>query len=262
MTQLTDEMLVAYVDGELSPEDSAEVERAWKADQKVREAVQVFRDSAEWSRRAFDDVLREPVPERLIRAASGEAYAQGAETATPVAAPGRPRRARLVGLAMAASIALAIGIGGGYGLSSLVGPDQSGSDELMLVGTVDHGRTLHVALESTASGILTEIGDGADVMPLSTFVDRGGRYCREFQASLADPDGRRAAFGVACRRPTGFWQVEAVVAAPNPGQIHADRFVTASGPAEDPIQVLIDAMSNTGPITLDDEAAILATGWE
>ena len=137
MTQLTDEMLVAYVDGELSVEDAAEIERALQTDHKVREAVQIFRDSADWSRRAFDDVLREPVPEHLIRAASGQGNADQPEAAPAVVAPRTRSRLGLAGLAMAASVALAIGVGGGFGLSGIVGPGASGPGGLLLVGAVD-----------------------------------------------------------------------------------------------------------------------------
>lgn len=259
MTQLTDEMLVAYVDGELSPEDAAEIERALRSDQKVREAVKVFRDSADWSRRAFDDVLREPVPERLIRAATGQENIDQVAGSQPTSAP--QSRLRIAGLAMAASIALAIGIAGGFGLSGLVAPGESGPSGLLLVGTVDHDGSLHAALESTASGTLTEIADAGDVMPLSTFIESSGRYCREFQATSAGVAGPKAAFGIACRQPAGSWQVEAVVAAPSPAQAQTNSFIPADG-AEDPLQPLIGAMSDFGPISFADEAAVLATGWK
>lgn len=265
MTELNDEMLVAYVDGELSPEDAAEIEQALKTDQRVREAVQVFRDTADWSRRAYDDVLREPVPERLLRAATGQPGAADPARAEP-SRKGRPAmpgiQGRFAGLAMAASIALAIGVGGGFGLSQWSVQGEAGSAGILLVGAVDSQGALHGALESGASGTLTEIGDGGDVMPLTTFVDRGGRYCRKFLTTLADRSGTSAAFGIACRRPVGSWLVEAVGAAPTPGQGTGVRFVTASGPEEDILQVVIGAMSDTGPIAVDDEAALLAAGWK
>lgn len=257
--QLTDEILVAYVDGELSTEDAAEVERALQADQKIREAVQIFRDSADWSRRAFDEVLREPVPDRLIHAAIGQANTEEIAEIAPTVAQGSQRRAGLAGLAMAASIALAIGLGGGFGLSDWVQPEESGPSGLLLVGTIEHG-ALHTALESTTSGTLTEVADAGDFMPMTTFVEREGRYCREFQATLSDANGPHAAFGIACRKPAGFWQVEAMVAAPDPAR--TDHFVTASGETGDPLQLLIGAMSDSGPISLDDEAAVLASGWK
>ena len=265
MTELNDEMLVAYVDGELSPKDAAQVEMALQTDQQVREAVQIFRDTADWSRRAFDDVLREPVPERLLHAATGQPDAAGTNRAEPPHDGRSAKRGiqnRRAGLAMAASIALAIGVGGGFGLSQWSVQGEAGPAGIALIGAVDSGGALHGALESGASGTLTEIGNGGDVMPLTTFVDHGGRYCRKFLTTLASDSGSSAAFGIACRQPLGTWLVEAVGAAPIPGQGASDRFVTATGLEEDVLQVVIGAMSDTGPIALDDEAALLATGWK
>ncbi len=257
MTQLTDEILVAYVDGELSAEEAAKVEQALKSDQRVREAVQVFRDTADWSRRAYDDVLHEPVPDRLINAASGEAdrFAPSAPQSAP--AP----RSRIAGLAVAASIALAIGVGGGFGLFQLTAANDTGASGPLMVGTVDDSGALHLALESAASGTLIAAGNGGNVMPLTTFFGRDGRHCREFQAVTAGPAGLGAAFGIACRQPTGSWHVEAVGAPPAATPAGSDRYQWASGSNDDPMRVLIDAMSEAGPVSLEDEAALLSGGW-
>ena len=257
MTQLTDETLVAYVDGELSAEEAAKVEQALQTDQRVREAVQVFRVTADWSRRAYDEVLHEPVPDRLISAASGEG-----EIATPPAPvqATAPRR-RMAGLAMAASIALAVGIGGGFGLFQLTGSGDAGASGPLMVGTVDGSGALHLALESATSGTLIAADNGGNVMPLTTFQGRDGRHCREFQAVTAGPAGLSAAFGIACRQPGGSWHVEAVGAPPAIGSAGPDRYQQAAGTNDDPMQVLIDAMSETGTISLEEEAALLAGGW-
>lgn len=260
MTQLTDEKLVAYVDGELSAEEAAEIEQALQSDQRVREAVQVFRDTADWSRRAYDDVLHEPVPERLIQAASGEETPAVTAITDRAERPAR-RQGGLAGLAMAASIALAVGLGGGFGLFNLLESGDAGGTGPLMVGTVDDGGALHLALESAATGTLISTGQGGNVMPVNTFLGHDGRHCREFQAVTAGRSGLGAAFGIACRQPTGSWHVEAIgapsVATPN----QPDRFIAADGANNDPMQVLIGAMSERGPISLEDEAALLANGW-
>lgn len=257
MTQISDEALVAYVDGELSVEEAAEVEKALETDQRVREAVQMFRDTADWSRRAYDDVLHEPVPDRLIDAASGK-------DVPPVHADTRHEapRSRIAGLAMAASIALAVGLGGGFGLFQLLGSSGGEAAGPLLVGTVDGSGALHLALESAVTGTLIANGEGGNVMPLTTFVDREGRYCREFQAVASNPDGLSASFGIACRQEAGPWRVEAIGTPASAPAAAPDRFETAGGATGDPMQVLIEAMSDSGPISLEDEAALLANGWQ
>lgn len=259
MTQLTDEILVAYVDGELPAEEAAEVEKALKADQNVREAVQVFRDTAEWSRRAYDDVLHEPVPERLISAASGE----GANRPAKSEPRHRPAaRGGLAGMAMAASVALAIGLGGGFGLFQMLEDGDGGSSGPLMVGAVDEAGALHLALESAGTGMLIATGDGGNVMPLMTFLGRDGRYCREFQAVTSSTGSLSASFGIACRQPAGTWHVEAIGAPPAVSPASSDRFETAGGALGDPMQVLIGAMSESGPVNMDSEAALLANGWQ
>lgn len=257
MTQFTDDKLVAYADGELSPEEAAEVERALETDPRIREAVEMFRETADLSRRAYDDVLHEPIPDRLISAASGD----GVRSAQAAARYDEPPRSRIAGLAMAASVALAVGLGGGFGLFQLLG--QSGGDPAgpLLVGTVDESDALHLALESAGTGTLIANGEGGNVMPLTTFVDREGRYCREFQAVTSGADGLSASFGIACRQPAGPWRVEAIGAPAVATAAVPDRFETADGATGDPMQVLIEAMSDSGPISLDEEAALLTNGW-
>ncbi len=257
MTQLTDETLVAYVDGELSAEEAAKVERALNADQRVREAVQMFRDTADWSRRAYDDVLHEPVPDRLITAASGEG--DHAPASAPRHAPAR--RSRIAGLAMAASIALAVGVAGGFGLFQVTGSGGGGISGPLTVGAVDKSGSLHLALESAVSGTLIAAGDGGNVMPLTTFLGRDGRPCREFQAVTAGRAGLSAAFGIACRSPAGSWHVEAVGAPPAASPAGSDRYQWADGSNDDPMRILIDAMSDGGPVSLEREATLLSSGW-
>lgn len=257
MTRISDETLVAYVDGELSVEEAAEVEQALATDQQVRETVEMFRDTAEWSRRAYDDVLHEPVPDRLIGAAFGKDVRPMRTEPQRDSAP----RSRIAGMAMAASIALAVGLGGGFGLFHLVGPGGGEAAGPLLVGTVDGSDPLHLALESAGTGTLIANGEGGNVMPLNTFLDREGRYCREFQAVASTPDGLSASFGIACRQPAGPWRIEAIGAPAVATAAVPDRFETADGATGDPMQVLIGAMSESGPISLDDEAALLANGW-
>lgn len=257
MTRFSDETLVAYVDGELSVEDAAEIEQALATDQRVRETVQMFRDTAEWSRKAYDDVLHEPVPDRLIDAASGKDVRPAHTDLRQDAAP----RGRIAGLAMAASIALAVGLGGGFGLFQMIGSGGGEAAGPLLVGTVDKSDALHLALESAGTGTLIANGEGGNVMPLTTFVDREGRYCREFQAVTSNADGLSASFGIACRQPAGPWRVEAIGAPAVATATVPDRFETADGATGDPMQVLIGAMSDSGPISLEDEAALLTNGW-
>jgi anti-sigma factor RsiW len=71
MQKPSDEMLVAYLDGEIGEAELAEVELCLERDQSVRDRVRELTLSGNLLRDAFDDLLDEPVPERLYAAATG-----------------------------------------------------------------------------------------------------------------------------------------------------------------------------------------------
>ena len=116
MQKPSDEILVAYLDGELDPGLRLEIEAFIDSDAETRERVTALAMGGKLLRAAFDDVLHEPVPERLIAAARGEGT-----TVTNLAAVRKRRFAgRVIGKpfvqwAAAAGIAgLLIGGGVGY----------------------------------------------------------------------------------------------------------------------------------------------------
>ncbi|HYM73272.1 MAG TPA: anti-sigma factor [Stellaceae bacterium] len=109
MQKHSDESLIAYLDGELDAGERAHVEAWLDADPAMRDRLLALAESATLLRAAFEEIAKEPVPERLIAAARGEtAVAIEAEIValptrrrTPAPAP----RRRYVGLALAAGIA-------------------------------------------------------------------------------------------------------------------------------------------------------------
>ena len=72
MRKLDDDQLVAYLDGELDTAEYAEVEAIIAGDAESRARLVLLSETTAMVRRAFDDVLHEPVPARLLAAALGE----------------------------------------------------------------------------------------------------------------------------------------------------------------------------------------------
>jgi anti-sigma factor RsiW len=72
---ISDEMLMAYADGELDAASRARVEAAMQEDPEIGKRVARHRALRETMQGAFSDVLNEPVPERLIQAARGQTAA-------------------------------------------------------------------------------------------------------------------------------------------------------------------------------------------
>lgn len=73
MQKRSDHRLVAYLDGELESAERREIEVWLDRDPAARRQLAALTESAELLRRAFDDVLHEPLPARLIAAARGAA---------------------------------------------------------------------------------------------------------------------------------------------------------------------------------------------
>jgi len=132
MQKPVDELLVAYLDGELDETRRAEVEAWLEHDGTARDHIARLSESASLLRAAFDEVLREEVPERLIAAARGGDAVHEAEIL-----PFRPHR-RIAGFAaprhwwiaipVAASF-FGLMIGGGLGYLGLGKVPGAGDDK-------------------------------------------------------------------------------------------------------------------------------------
>jgi anti-sigma factor RsiW len=124
MQKPSDETLIVYLDGELDADARSEVESWLEADAELRDRVAALAASAEALRAAFEPVLHEPVPERLLAAARGT---PAAEIVNFKAAqkPPRPLMQRpWARFAMAAGI-IGLLIGGGVGYYATSGYDES-----------------------------------------------------------------------------------------------------------------------------------------
>ncbi|MGH7117222.1 MAG: anti-sigma factor family protein [Stellaceae bacterium] len=71
MQQRSDDRLVAYLDGELEAAERRDIEAWLESDPTARRRLAALTESADLVRRAFDQVLHEPLPRRLIAAARG-----------------------------------------------------------------------------------------------------------------------------------------------------------------------------------------------
>ena len=123
MTRVDDVMLMAYVDGEVDAVTARQIERAVGADPALAERVRMFRESAAVLRGAYAESLHEDVPDRLVAALKPLAR----QTDNVVALNARRPARKVIGWAMAASVAaLVFGSGGTYWYLT-GGPTSSGN---------------------------------------------------------------------------------------------------------------------------------------
>lgn len=265
MAKFDEQTLMAYVDGELDPDRKAQVEAALADDPEARAAVRQFHDSAAALRGAFDPVLREPVPKRLLEAIA-------APTASKVHDIRSARRRGVVSFwpqtvwARAAMIALCIGVGVGYLSASWWKQPWESAARLAVVDPL-----LNEALESTTSGTAfvrqeREGGVERDIMPLLTFRDADKHYCREFESSLKDQGVSHVNYGVACREG-GVWQPRALMSGPliasslrGESAKHSE-YVPAMGGEVAGFDTIVRQLMVDDPLKPEEEAALIGRGW-
>jgi hypothetical protein len=233
IANLTDEVLCAYLDGELSPEAQAALEHQLLSEPGARVRLDRLRDSDDRLRRAFALPSAAAV-DPLVRLLN----ADSPDNVVRMRASRLRRYAAPAGLALAATVAgLAIGFGWRGALEAPV-TETSG---LALSGK------LQGALDHTLSG-----QSRGGIKVLFTFLRDDGVPCRQFEVA----DGVVAAEGLACRNADKHWQVSAWREMPRT----VDGYRTAGGD-ESPIEAVVDALDASGPLSPTDEAALIAKGW-
>jgi hypothetical protein len=195
-THIPDDLLVAYVDGELDEAERLRVEQAIARDVRLAQRVAHQRALRGRVRTARDGVLNEPVPQRRVNAARGEGLAGPAQiidlarVRAQRARRSERRRAaipRRAATAIAASLLL--GLGSGLLIEYLVvdaGPTEYRN------GAVLAGGLLHRALNDQ----LASAAPGSSAVRIGlSFRARSGGFCRTF--ALEDAHSMA---GLACRQ--------------------------------------------------------------
>ena len=236
--------IAAWVDGSADAADAERIERIVAADPAARAYAEALQKTNRALKTAFETPMDEPIPAAIKAAVLGE-------PGKVAQFPKRRRAAAWVPAAIAASLALVVGLGAGGLLQT-----ESAPGTIAALGDAPTGGPLHAALETLPSG--TESADG--VRPMLSFYDGDGRACREFEVAGELPQALE--FGIACRTPAGAWHVEIVVAAPAGETNPEGIYVPASGPASDALDAMLDALDAGLPLTPDDEADLLEAGWD
>lgn len=245
---ISDEMLMAYVDGELEGETRAAIERAIAADADVAARIARHLALRQRLRAAYAPALEEPVPERLLDAARAPTERPRANVVPLLHARSsdRPRWSTREWTAIAASLIVGALVSALALRSFEAAPVQSSHGDLIARGTL--AAALNTELASRPSA-------GAPVTIGITFLSKAGGYCRTFTLS-----GRSALAGLACRNRDA-WQIEALA--------RSEPAVSGSGGAYRPAtssipRAILDAASAAmmgEPLDARAEAAARARSW-
>lgn len=251
--RIEDEKLMAYVDGALPPDERSDIREMLLRDPSLQVRVDALREGADLVRKALDSVLSEPLPEELLARIemAGPSGEGGSRRGLPTSRARWVIPVRLVEIAAAACFLL---VAGGY-IGHWIGAGDRQQTALDL--------RIAAALTSTTSGTVVPLdadGSSEDVMPLLTFTDKNGRYCRQYLHRISGSENGQAFDGVACLDGTGTWtpmitvRLESAVASNG-------SYLAASGGEPTPVDSFIEARIDGTPITGAGEADLIKSRW-
>lgn len=275
MSEISDEMLMAYADGALDEKARRLVDGYLASSPEARTRLQPFLVTGEMLAREFAPLLERPVPDALVAtvltAPMSKSPAAAGRPGLTARAPARPaektffaRLAELVAMpvpfgvmATACSAALAV-----LGLAALTqpGPATVGSPS-SVVALTDTGLVaagdLAAALETAPSQTKLSSG-GSTITPVMTFRSAAGTFCRQYE--MATSSGGDIA-GLGCRRDDGRWIIRMQEALPQRTQQNSDYSRVAGGDNEPAIDATTEKMMSGPALDKNAERALLGNGW-
>jgi hypothetical protein len=237
------ETLMAYVDGELTAEESARVEAEIAARPELQAYVKRQRALRRGLRDAFGTILDAPLPERLLTAAArppSRRWRMARALSSLVA------RRTLTWISIPAAAALACGVVIGVLVRVPNSADIAiGRDGLVARAALSTALTDQLAAQSPRTA-RAQIG--------ISFRDGKGRYCRTFQTDSPAPLA-----GVACHQG-GAWHI--AVLAPIPKEAGAGATFQLAGSAmPDAVRSAVRDMISGVPLDAAGEDRARAQGW-
>jgi hypothetical protein len=238
----SDETVMAYVDDELDAATRAAVAAAAAADPQLAQRIARAQALRARLRAAFEPVLAEPVPPRLLESLE----AAPARRVVPLRS--RPRPARQWSWPQWAALAAGLVVGAVLGPQLLGG---RGADLMLRDGQLQASGALARALDTQLASTQSA---AAPVSIGVSFLAKDGDYCRSF--TLQAP---QALAGVACRSAAA-WRLE-VVARASPAPVTPDGLRPAASALPASVLGSLEALRAGEPLDAAAEAAARARGW-
>lgn len=266
--KFSEEVLMAYADGELEESTRAAVEAAMAEDPQIARRIAHHRALRERLRSAFEPALREPVPARLLEAArncpaGSAAQRRGDESSAKTAGersgetrqgpgnviPLRARAARRWSLPQWAALAASLVIGILAGRLAF----RSGGSEAI---STHNGRMMASGLLADAlSAQLASRQRATQPVRIGvSFKSKSGRYCRTF--SMRAP----AVAGLACHASDG-WRLRVLTGAQERGGT-AGAYRQAASATPPAVVAAVNREIAGEPLDARAEAAARNRGWK
>ena len=243
---LPDEVLMAYADDELDARARAAVEAAMAADPEIARRIAQHKALRSRVHSAFDKILDEPVPARLLRVVRSEPSGSGTNKVVQLRRRPVRRWAWPQWTAMAASLIVGV-IAGRLALVRWgTGPISMRGGQVLASGALADALSHQLAADQSAA---------APVRIGVSFRAKSGEYCRTFTLRQTTTLG-----GLACRAADG-WQVRVLAGTESPGGGPGPYRQAASSMPPAVITAVGDLMTGE-PLDARAEAAARGQNWQ
>ncbi len=286
MDNVSDEILMAYADGELGRDERAAVAVAITADPALQSRLDVFVEGSFFLETAADELLKLPVSEELMALVAGPARPADTQVGAPAARTGAiekrssiadffqnflPAGGSLSSAAMAFGMTLVLGGAVAWQLKS---PSHDGGSLSTALIAMEQGRLvasdkLTVAFNTVPTGsvmkLSSETGEAVTIRPVATFLSVSSQYCRQYEmvvpASGAASTGTKGFAGVACRSKDGHWTIPVHVAA-TPRLQDDSAIRPSSGENNSTVDKVVDQLIDGDVLDVADEQKLINEGWK
>lgn len=237
---ISDEMLSAYLDNELSGAELTAVEQALAAQPAVANRLATLKLVNELAKGQSHVMDAQPMPAAVLQLL-------GSEEAKPEKAPvlslllHRAQTLAPRSLALAASLVLTVGLS--LVLLTQYQEQQNNQSALTAYSEI---------LDTVASGTKVTT-DNLELTPRFTFVSRANTVCRLYQIDTATSSSNN----IACRDGDN-WILQTTIAT---ATLNLEQYLPASN-LEGQIDTVLDELMLDKPLTSDQEKALINRNWQ
>ncbi len=263
MTDLTDEILMAYADGELDPASNAEVEATLRKDPAAGRRLEIFLATGVPVADFFAPLLEEPIPDHLVRLVKNNgklkqrrgsvlSFMSLAKSTGPFGASWPTM--------VAASLVTVVAI---TALTMQLYRAGGNRTELVIArhGEIFAQGPLKKTLETAPSGTKVSFDGETSAMSaemILTFRNRKQLFCRQYEVS-----GLTNGYsGIACRDKDGEWRVKIHIAASShPHHGEGEQIVPAGRTASD-VEAAVNKVMDGDALGRDEERTLIERNWQ
>ncbi len=258
---ITDELLSAYLDGELSVEEIAEIAAEIEKSPELANRIEIMRLNDKSIAQAYHSIDSKPMPDSIMTML--EDFPESQKKALPFRKKSSFRtEAPIWQMAMAATILLFIGFGAGRTLMPANTTKDTASEQVIAQqnsGIIGPENALYAVLENqpSASSFALSANNDAIITPSMTFRTNENIYCREYSVTTQ----KSSTQNVACR-VENTWVVKISVGTTGKVLPEDGTYQTASQMDNSAITAVIKELMAGDALSADDEVKIIKQNWQ